>query len=124
VFRHLVMVQLALGRVAPAIADLSGGNVVLRPGARRCDDAGSATGGWRLDPVCQTVDQVLMAGDMAVGTALPGPHDRGMEAREETGAVRGCRFDSGGERECGAGHGLSVRAFAGIEACRRKLQRQ
>src|SRR5690242_20469062 len=86
-FRHLVMVQLALGRVAPAIADRARGNVVLRPRARRRDDAGSASGGGRLDPVCQTVDQVLMAGNMPVSAALPGPHDRGLEAREETGAV-------------------------------------
>jgi hypothetical protein len=107
VFRHQFMVQLALGRVAPAIADIWRGNVVLRPGARRGDEAGSPTSTWRLDPACETVAQVLMAGDMPVGAPLPGPHDRGMEAQEETCAVRGCRFDSGSERECDAGHGLS-----------------
>jgi hypothetical protein len=107
VSRHQFIVLLALGRVAPASADISRGNVVLRPGARRRDYAGSPTGTCRLDPACQTVEQVLMAGDMPVGATPPGFRDRGIEAREETCAVRGCRFDSGNARECGTGHGLS-----------------
>ena len=48
-----------------------------------------------------------MAGDMPVGATPLGFRDRGIEAREETCAVRGCRFDSGNARECGTGHGLS-----------------